>query len=624
MVRTLVWLLFFVRAAAAVGPACDQATDLCCAPTGATVAGRVATYVNITGDLDNTCTATCAAGTVTGTFSGNATTASALAANGTNCAAASFPLGVDAAGNAESCSTSISGNAATATALAGNGTNCAAASFPLGVDASGNAESCSTSISGNAGTATALDHNPSACAATKFVTDVDAGVVLACTQPNFTDLAGAATDAQVPDTITLTNLTQVGTRSHSDLQNLSADDHAQYALLAGRAAGQTLSGDTGTATTDDLKLQPSSTTNYLGFIGLCSGQGTPAGSSGVHYPCVSLWPDGLTIGTAGVGFDFPAIKSGATFTHTAATLASTYLFDVEHTNDQTATCNVVGGDLGLYFAPIEKNSSANASTIGSVFGLQSAPWVSNTGAGTMVANNVGAIYGALGTISAGSTVTDAWVGGNASNDGTNSGTITRQWGWHAGALTLGTAAFQFGATEHAIKGTVPASEGVFGVESGAPNRFYFKNESGHIWRMGYTSWTGTYGALAADNTARYAQPYGTAVAWDTTENNVDTFIAPGPLHIYALACGLNVAPDNGAGSQTRTFTVRIGAIGALADTTVACTITETATACNGRTEAGVAATTGQAITVKSTATNTPAATTANQLTCAIWWNLDAF
>ncbi len=36
------------------------------------------------------------------------------------------------------------GNAATATALAANGTNCNAASYPLGVDASGNSESCTT------------------------------------------------------------------------------------------------------------------------------------------------------------------------------------------------------------------------------------------------------------------------------------------------------------------------------------------------------------------------------------------------------------------------------------------------------------------------------------------------
>ena len=47
--------------------------------------------------------------------------ASALAANGANCAAGSFPLGVNASGAAESCSTGISGNAATATNVAWSG-----------------------------------------------------------------------------------------------------------------------------------------------------------------------------------------------------------------------------------------------------------------------------------------------------------------------------------------------------------------------------------------------------------------------------------------------------------------------------------------------------------------------
>jgi hypothetical protein len=64
---------------------------------------------------------------------------------------------------------------------------------------------------------------------------------------------GAIGDADVPDTITLTNITQITTRSHASLQNLSADDHTIYALLAGRSGGQTLIG--GTAAADGLTLQ---------------------------------------------------------------------------------------------------------------------------------------------------------------------------------------------------------------------------------------------------------------------------------------------------------------------------------------------------------------------------------
>lgn len=45
--------------------------------------------------------------------------------------------------------TTVSGNAGTATALAANGSNCSAGSFPLGVDASGAAESCTAVTSVN-------------------------------------------------------------------------------------------------------------------------------------------------------------------------------------------------------------------------------------------------------------------------------------------------------------------------------------------------------------------------------------------------------------------------------------------------------------------------------------------
>ena len=122
----------------------------------------------------------------TGNATGNAPTATALAANGANCSSGQAPLGVNASGAAESCfevteqseltvhtvatsthgatsantadrivmrdgsgnfsagtiSAALSGNAATATALAANGSNCSAGEAPLGVSASGVSESC--------------------------------------------------------------------------------------------------------------------------------------------------------------------------------------------------------------------------------------------------------------------------------------------------------------------------------------------------------------------------------------------------------------------------------------------------------------------------------------------------
>lgn len=78
------------------------------------------------------------------------------------------------------------------------------------------------------------------------------------TEANLTlsNIGGSVTDAQVPNTITLDNITQITTRDHGSLQDLAADDHAQYALLAGRSGGQTLYGGTGSG--DDLLVRSTS------------------------------------------------------------------------------------------------------------------------------------------------------------------------------------------------------------------------------------------------------------------------------------------------------------------------------------------------------------------------------
>ncbi len=145
------------------------------------------------------------------TEGGPATTATALAANGGNCSAGTFPLGVDASGAVESCSSSITGNAATATALAANGANCSSGSYPLGVDASGAVESCGSTISGNAATATALAANPADCSANQFASSINASGTLGCAQPAFSDLSGSATDAQIPDSITISQAANAAT-----------------------------------------------------------------------------------------------------------------------------------------------------------------------------------------------------------------------------------------------------------------------------------------------------------------------------------------------------------------------------------------------------------------------------
>ncbi len=159
----------------------------------------------------------------------SATTAVALAANGANCIANQFNKGVDASGAAETCAALVDADvpdsititlAATATVLAANPSDCAADNFANAIAASGNltcAQVNFTNLAGTAtdaqipdtititlaATATALAANPADCAASNFATTIAANGDLTCAQVDFTDLTGTATDAQIPNTITI-------------------------------------------------------------------------------------------------------------------------------------------------------------------------------------------------------------------------------------------------------------------------------------------------------------------------------------------------------------------------------------------------------------------------------------
>lgn len=133
---------------------------------------------------------------------------------------------------------------------------------------------------------------------------IEAGLTLS-------NIGGSVTDAQVPDTITLSNITQITTRPHSSLTSLtSGDDHTQYALLAGRSGGQVLYGGPGA---DTLTLAGSSSTASVvsiddTLLAPVSGTGgviTPLSTKMATFsPSVS--PSALTDTTDGVGI----VKSG--------------------------------------------------------------------------------------------------------------------------------------------------------------------------------------------------------------------------------------------------------------------------------------------------------------------------
>jgi hypothetical protein len=119
---------------------------------------------------------------------GNVATATALAANGANCSAGQFPLGVTAAGAAESCTalpTTITGTANQITASASTG------AITLSIPTSPTLPGTTTgtfsgnltgNVTGNASTATALAANPSDCSTNEVATAIAANGNLTCTK----------------------------------------------------------------------------------------------------------------------------------------------------------------------------------------------------------------------------------------------------------------------------------------------------------------------------------------------------------------------------------------------------------------------------------------------------------
>ncbi len=168
--------------------------------------------------LDGTVTAT----TLIGALTGNASTATALAVNPTDCSANQFATTIAANGNL-TCVALTDGDipnsitidlAAAATALAVNPTDCSANQFATTIAASGNL-TCAPLTDGDipntitidlAAAATALAANPSDCSANQFATTIAANGNLSCIAIAANNLPSAAADLGAADvTINLGN-----------------------------------------------------------------------------------------------------------------------------------------------------------------------------------------------------------------------------------------------------------------------------------------------------------------------------------------------------------------------------------------------------------------------------------
>lgn len=121
---------------------------------------------------------------------------------------------------------STSGNAASATQLAADGTNCSAGAYPRGVDQFGSSQDCGTDIAGNAATATALAADPADCSGGQFVVGYNAAMVPTCGTP-VASLAGYAADISSATTWTVAGATHAQQTADLDVR-VRLDNGTEY------------------------------------------------------------------------------------------------------------------------------------------------------------------------------------------------------------------------------------------------------------------------------------------------------------------------------------------------------------------------------------------------------------
>lgn len=207
-----------------------------------------------------TVTATAFSGALTGAVTGNASTSTALAANGSNCSAGEYPLGVDASGAVESCTdatteidSAITTHNAVTSAHSATSTN--TASRIVLRDASGafSAGVISASLSGNATTATSLASNPTDCSAGQYASSIDAAGNLTCATPagtisglttNYVTKATSAT--AIGNSLIYDNGTNVGIGSTSPTQKLEVVGTIKATAFSGNASTATALAANGT------------------------------------------------------------------------------------------------------------------------------------------------------------------------------------------------------------------------------------------------------------------------------------------------------------------------------------------------------------------------------------------
>lgn len=180
------------------------------------------------------------------------------------------------------------GTASLATALAANGANCSAGNYPLGVDASGAAESCtadgpstyaaSVSAGGPATTATALAADPADCAANQYANAIAASGALTC---------AAIADADVPDTITASSYAALTGADFTGAVTANWTDGTATSTLSVNGSGINMESNDGVLYAASISVSASNGTTIYGIAGCLEIEGLKwcAASSSPPYDC---------------------------------------------------------------------------------------------------------------------------------------------------------------------------------------------------------------------------------------------------------------------------------------------------------------------------------------------------
>jgi len=380
-------------------------------------------------------------------ITGNAATATALAADGTNCAAGQAAAGIDASGNAQGCFTpSGSGNvigpatntdsfipqwngansnilknglavasintasavvqrdgsgnfsagtitatlSGTATSLAANGSNCSAGQFPLGVDASGNAETCTPLPTSIAGTTNQI----TASASTGSITlSIPSSAQLSIA--NLTNLTsnGVVTTSGGTGAISVTQATSSNTPS----------------TIVQRDASGNFSGGTITATT---------------FTGALSGNATTATALAANGTNCGAGQAAAGVDASGNAEGCFAVGSGTGDVVGPGSSVDNHIVQFSGTTGKLVKDGLAVASANTASAVVQRDASGNFSA-----NIITAALTGNASTASALAangNNCTATQAAIGVDTFGN-AEGCWSPGNVSGPGTNTDSFVPQW-----------------------------------------------------------------------------------------------------------------------------------------------------------------------------------------------------